>query len=258
MSFTVDDRGRAWVLDQVNSRVQVFDSGKPPKVIALPSDTFQDVALTKNDGVVVLDRLATGSVAFVDASAKVTHEIALTGRGVSDPGDVTALFSREDGIWVEVGHQNLVHIADVDQNPLEERDIVQGRFGSAGAVLRASRSGDRAAFVAARTPAGVTPLGKVEFALPVLELTALETDARGRIFLGASLAEESASPPFDVLDSTEVVVLLSSSGAELGRVSLPPSVGPEESFRRIRLGDDGALYHLAFDEQGATLRRVWL
>jgi hypothetical protein len=258
MSFAVDERGRAFVLDQVNSRVQVFEAGKAPKTVPLPSDTFQDVALAKNDGLVLLDRLSTGSVAFVDGTAKVTHEIALAGRGVSDAGDVTALFSREDGTWVEVKHQNLVRIADADGNPLEEREIVQGRFGENGTLLRASKSGASSAFVAAKTASGVAPLAKIGFDLPISEISALETDARGRIFLGANLVRESAFPPYDVEETAEVVVVLAPTGAELARVALPASTGAEESFRRVRVGADGALYQLAFDEHGATLRRVWL
>jgi hypothetical protein len=53
-------------------------------------------------------------------------------------------------------------------------------------------------------------------------------------------------------------VVLAANGAELNRVEFPASTGPEESFRRIRLGADGALYHLGFDEQGAKLSKVQL
>jgi hypothetical protein len=258
MSFAVDERGRAFVLDQVNGRVEIFEGAKAARSIPLPADTFQDVVLTQNDGLAVLDRLVTESVAFVNAQGNVTHEIALAGRGVAEGGDVTALFQRPDGTWVEVQHQNLVRIADAEGNPLEERDIVQGRFGRTG-VLRASKSGERAAFVAQKVvgrPAEA--LAKVSFELPVFQILSLETDSHGRVFLGASLLEESPVPPFDVLRAEEVVVVLEPNGAELTRVTLPASTGPEESFRRIRVGADGVLYHLAYEEQGATLRRVKL
>jgi hypothetical protein len=260
MSFAVDEHGRAFVLDQVNFRVEVFEPGHEPKTVSLPSDTFQDIALAKNDELVLLDRLSTSSLAFVDGSGKVTHEIGLVGRGVSDAGDVTALFQRDDGIWIEVGHQNLVRIADADGNPDVDRTIVQGRFAADGkSVLRASRSGDSAAYVARKIGgASAAPIARVSFPMPIQELSALETDARGRIFLGASLAEEADAPPFDILGAADVVVVLSPSGSELARVELPANLGAEESFRRIRVGADGALYHLHYDETGATLQKVWL
>lgn len=258
MSFAVDARGRAFVLDQVNGRVQVFEPGAEPHSIPVPGDTYQDVALRKDDGLVLLDRLSKESVAFADARGKVSHEIPLQGEGIAEGGDVTALFQRDDGTWVEVKHANLVKIADADGAPLEDRTIVQGRFGAEGSVLRASKSGERAAFVAERTERGVTPLAKVSFDLPVWQLLELDTDRRGRVFLGASLLEEAAAPPFEVLDAREVVVVLDKDGTELSRLELPASTGPEESFRRIRVGADGALYHLAYDERGATMRRFAL
>lgn len=258
MAFAVDARGRAFVLDQVNGRVQVFEPGREPRSIPLPGDTYQDVALGKDDGLVLLDRLSKESVAFADARGKVTHEIPLAGEGIAEGGDVTGLFQRDDGTWVEVKHANLVKIADADGAPLDDRTIVQGRFGADGAVLRASKSGDRAAWVAQKTERGVAPLAKVSFDLPVWQLLELDSDAEGRVFLGASLLEEAAAAPFDVIDAREVVVVLDKSGSELARVELPASTGPEESFRRIRVGADGAVYHLAYEERGATMRRFAL
>jgi hypothetical protein len=256
MSFAVDERGRAFVLDQVNGRVEVFAPGGSVKSIPLPSDTFQDVALAKNDALVVLDRLTTGSVAYVDETGRVTHEVALAGKGVLEGGDVTGLFQRDDGTWVEVKHQNLVRIADGDGNPLEERDIVQGRFGPSG-VLRASKSGERSLFVAEkRDGRPAVALAKVGFEMPLWQILSLDTDRHGRIYLGASLQEESAVPPYDLVRAEEVVVVLEPNGAELSRVTLPRNSGPEESFRRIRVGADGAIYHLAFEQTGATLRKV--
>lgn len=257
-SFAVDAHGRAFVLDQVNGRVQVFESGRAPRSLPVPSDTYQDVALTHDDGLVLLDRLSKESVAFADARGKVSHEIALVGHGIAEAGDVTGLFQRADGTWVEVKHANLVKIADADGAPLEERTIAQGRFGADGSVLRASKSGASSVFVAQKTERGVAPLAKIDFSLPVWQLLELETDAKGRVFLGASLLDERAQAPFDVLDAREVVVVLDASGSELGRLDLPASTGAEESFRRIRVGADGTVYHLAWDERGATMRRLSL
>jgi hypothetical protein len=258
MSFVVDERGRAVVLDQVNSRVQVFEAGKQPRNIPLPGDTFQDVALTKSDGLVVLDRLTTQSLAFVDNTGQVTHEVGLSGKGVPEPGEVTGLFQREDGTWVEVAHANLVRVADSEQNADEERPVLQGRPTPDGAgILRASKGGANVAFVAEkRGDEPVRALSRVEFDLPVHQLLALETDSRGRIFLGASLLEERREAPFDVLRTAEQVVVLAANGAELRRIDLPETFDADESFRRIRVGGDGFLYQLTTAEEGATMWRV--
>lgn len=258
MSFAVDPRGRAFVLDQVNGRVQIFEPGVEPRSLPVPGDTYQDVALTSDDGLVLLDRLSKESVAFADRSGKVTHEIPLAGKGVAEGGDVTGLFQRDDGTWVEVKHANLVKLAEASGDPVEDRTIVQGRFGADGSVLRASKSGANAAFIAQKTRDGVTPLAKVSFDLPVWQLLELDTDTRGRVFLGASLLAEALAPGFEVQDAREIVVVLDSTGTELFRVELPANSGAEESFRRIRVGADGAVYHLAYGDEGATMRRFSL
>lgn len=257
MSFVVDERGRALVLDQVNARVQVFETGKEPASLALPGDTFQDIATTANDGVVALDRLTTQSLAFVDATGKVTHEVGLAGKGVPEPGEITGLFQRDDGTWVEVNHANLVRVADRAQNADLERPILQGRPTADGAsILRASKSGTRAVFIAQkRGDEPVDVLARVEFDLPVHQLLALETDRHGRIFLGASLLEEDPAT-FAVTASAEQVVVLSANGAEVSRIELPETHGADESFRQIRVGGDGFLYQLTTSEDGATLWRV--
>jgi hypothetical protein len=258
MSFVVDERGRALVLDQVNSRVQIFETGKQPRSVQLPGDTFQDLAVTASDGIVALDRLTTASLAFVDSSGKLTHEVGLEGKGVPEPGQITGLFQRDDGTWVEVNHANLVRVADGEQNADLERPILQGRPTADGtAILRASRSGDRAVYVAEkRGDRPVQALARIEFDMPVYQLLALETDRRGRIFLGASLLEERAVEPFDVLRSSEQVIVLAANGAELSRIELPETHDADESFRRIRVGGDGFLYQLTTGRDGATLWRV--
>jgi hypothetical protein len=258
MSFVVDDRGRALVLDQVNARVQVFEAGKEPRTLSLPGDTFQDLATTDSDGVVALDRLTTQSLAFVDSTGKVTHEVGLAGKGVPEPGEITGLFQRADGTWVEVKHANLVRVADREQNADLERPILEGRPTADGsAILRASRTGERGVFVAEqRGNQPVRAISRVEFDLPVYQLLALETDRHGRIFLGASLLEEQAEAPFEVTASAELVVVLSANGAEVSRIELPETNGADESFRHIRVGDDGFLYQLTTSEDGATLWRV--
>lgn len=259
MSFAVDDRGRAFVLDQVNARVSVFEGGNAVRTLPLPADTFQDIALRDDGGLAVLDRFGAESVAYLNPEGSLTHEVALAGEGVPSGGDVTALFQRGDGTWVEVQHASLVRIADADGNALAERDVVAGRFAPDGSLLRMSKSGASAASLAIIEP-GARPraLARVEFPLPVWQLLALETDASGRIVVAADLYQEGPAPAFELLDARETLVVLSREGAELSRFELPASSGAEESLRRVRVGADGSVYHMAFAEAGVSVRRFAL
>lgn len=258
MSFVVDRQGRAIVLDQVNARVQVFDPQGEPRVVPLPADTFQDVALDGRGRVVALDRLGAKSVAFVEPSGAVASEVAIEGTGIAEAGLVTALEQRDDGTWLEVQHQHWVRVADADGRPDATRPRVEGRLTADGKhVLRASKSGASAVWVVTKsgdeTP---RPLVRVQFDLPVAFITALEPLPDGRIVLGVHLMREADAPPFAVVEEREEVVILGFAGDELSRIALPASTGPEESLRRLRVGADGAIYHLSFDDGGATLRRL--
>jgi hypothetical protein len=260
MSFAVDAEGRAYVLDQVNSRVQVFEAGRVARSVPLPSDGFQDIALRSGGGLALLDRHTAGSVAFLNASGQVEREVALKGKGVPEAGAVTALFERNDGTWVEVEHGRLVRVADANGAADVERPEVRGRFAAdgSGSLLGAKTGAASASVVRVTGNERMTRLASVDFDLPLWQLLSLDSDPQGRIYLLASLVKEAETAPFDVIDAAEVLVVLDASGKELARHRLPAQLGPEESLRRARIGADGVYYHLAFDDSGATMRKVRL
>ncbi len=114
MSFEVDASGRVFVLDQVNSRIQVFQDGRAPRSIPLPSDTFCDIAADEDGRLAVLDRQAGDELLILDESGRVESQLQLSGKEIPEGGLVTALFSRTDGTWVEVNNEKLVRVADED------------------------------------------------------------------------------------------------------------------------------------------------
>jgi hypothetical protein len=258
MSFAVDSRGRAFVLDQINARVSVFEAGSVARSIALPSETIQDIALRDDDrGLVALDRFGSEEIAFVDASGSVTHRVPLVGQGVESGGDVTALTQREDGTWVEVKHERLVQIADGAGAPVDPRPSVPGRFTASGGFVRASKSGSRAVSLALLEPGQrARALARVELPMRVWQVLGLESTPDNRFVIAADLYEESPAPAFERIAAVESVVVLSGEGVELQRFELPATDGAEESFRRLRVGGDGAIYHMGFSDAGVTIRRL--
>jgi hypothetical protein len=261
MGFAIDAEGRIHVLDQVNTRIQVFEKDRPPRVVPLPADTFQDIALDAKGNAVVLDRLATGTLAFVGANGEVDHTVPITGRGVPEGGGVTGMFVRPDGVWLEVEHGTLVRVALANGEPDPARPSVRGRFSFDGtSVIRAAVTGPTAVAVTAEPLAkgGSSFEATVMFPIRVFGLHALECDARGRTYLVANLVRERESAPFDIVEEREIVVVLDKGGAEIGRVPIAPPEGPEEQFRPIRVGDDGSIYQLVAGRDGATLERFTL
>jgi len=261
MGFVVDAAGRAAVLDQVNSRVVLFADGRQIKEIALPADTYQDLQLDEDGNLVLLDRLAQRSVDLFDSRGGPIGHVQLEGDGVPEGGGTTAMFLREDGVWVEVEHTRLVRVADARGRPDPERPQVNGRFSADGAwLLSAAREGRQSAVVLVRpadSPGALPRLfSRVDFALPVLNLLALESDTGGRVLLAAHLARFEERAPFGVREERVEAVLLGPDGAELDRVRLEVPRGALDQFRTLRLSPDGVLYHLYYDDSGVSLRRM--
>ncbi len=263
MAFVVDASGRAAVLDQVNSRVVVFADGKQVSQIALPADTYQDLQLDEAGDLVLMDRLARRSVEVFDSQGRPVSRVALEGGGVPEGGGTTGLFVREDGLWVEVEHTHMVRVADAQGRPDPERPQVGGRFSADGAwLLSAAREGRNQAVVLVR-PAdapGQLPrlFSRISFPLPILHLLALESDTAGRVLLAARLARFEEKAPFAVLEERIEAVLLGPDGSEVDRVRLPAPPGALDQFRTLYLSPDGVLYHLYYDENGVSLRRLVL
>lgn len=256
MSFVVDRDGRLFVLDQVNGRVMVFPRGEPPVEIPLPTNTYQDLALDPRGGLVLMDRLVSRALLFLSDRGEIRHQIALEGPGIYDSGLATALFTQADGSWVEIEHKAMVRVALADGSPDPERLVRPGRFSSQeGKYLRAALSENNRVEIAIADHRGrLTPVGHAELATDVLQLCALETNSQGQIFVGASLFREEADPE-ETKGLGDQIIALTPQGQELWRTLFPPNTGPEEQFRKIRIGEDGALYKLALGEEGATLWR---
>ncbi len=259
-SFIVDDAGRAFVLDQVNLRIQVYKDGKRLRSIPLPADTFEDIALMPDGSIAVLDRFSRKTVRVMDAQGQLLSEVNLEGPSVSEGGAVTGLFARDDGLWVEVAHGRLVRITDASGQADAQRPWEAGRFmASSSKVLSAALDGRYAAKLITRPAVAGKAVGqrlaRVEFDQRLAHLTALESDAAGNVYLGALTVRRRQSAPYDVLEQRSQVVIVSAAGQELRRVALPAPVTALEFLRSVRVSPNGTIWHLAYDAQGATLRR---
>lgn len=256
MSFVVDERGRLHILDQVNERIQVFDGPNAVGATPLPRPSFQDIALDGHGGWIVLDRLRSPAVVYL-AKDGAAREVALVGDGVREGGAVTALFARSDGAWVEVEHAELVHITDSAGGADTTRPRVQGRFAGDGAsIRRVSLAGRDSISVLAQDAAvkrlAPTRATQLSFADPILHIETVESDDAGRTIVVAGLVRRNGSGgPTEVLEAA----VLDAQGNDVGRFRMMPRRGPEEQFRAVRLGGDGALYQLVCDDEGATVWR---
>lgn len=260
-SFVVAKDGTTHVLDAVNSRIVVYQRDKAVRTLALAQDTFQDLDF-HGDGYVLLDPFTAGSLAFTDGQGRILHEVPLVGQGVPEPGLVTGVFDRADGVWVEVGHDYLMRLTDASGAPLETRVRAEGRFIDEGPASSTTTIEAMAAkpwgarIVRHERGAEVgNALVQSTFSLPLLSVTGVEGLPDGSVFLGVRLHEDEVVAPFAIKRTEHWLLSFDPNGEERDRLLIPEQTTPEEMFREMKAGRDGKMYAWTFTEAGVDLYR---
>jgi hypothetical protein len=254
-SFVVDAAGRVHVLDQVNQRIQSFDSGKASGVIALPDRPFEDIELDAG-GFLLLDLFETPSIVGLGLDGNVSGQLAIPTEEIPEPGLVTALDKRASGIWLEVEDELLVQVADASGTAVEP-SVVPGQLVVGEQVFRALLDSDKRLEIHRQATGDGAPELFATLAFPhaVRGLSLLAPGASGTLFLIALLEQEQIDPD-EPATQEQVFVELAASGKELRRHTLPASDGALEAFRSARMGADGKLYVMKSSDAGLAIVQV--
>jgi hypothetical protein len=184
-SFAVAPDGDIWVLDQVAARVVRFDpTGRVVAVVLLPSPTFQDLEVWSDGRLLVLDRLVRRTVLVVGPDGADPIEHSVRGPLVPEPGAITALLARPDGVWLEVGHAFSFRLLDAELAPVAESPALPGRvLARAGGSLELSLRPPTGVAVAWRDGMGMGPEPQEIELGPVLRLAWAEDVAPEHFWL---------------------------------------------------------------------------
>jgi len=252
MSFALGRNGEIYILDQVNSRIQVFRNGRRRRTIRIRGQTFADIDVTPDKKIVLLDNSVKKAVYTLDPEGRVLGSVPLEGRGIPYAPAVEGVYSRGDrkwaGIWVDVEERS-VRIATLGGAPHPDRVSVPGHFSFNGRrLMRARKIGETTAVVHLTGEDSFARWSEyvVSFEMPVAHLLGLWDDRNGRIYLGAFLEDGSRA--------SNVVVILSPQGRELGRVRLFVQRMPHEIYRSVRVSPEGKIYQMALDARGVFVR----
>lgn len=238
------------VLDQVNRQLVRFDANGRVLSTTDVSRTAQDLALAKDGTAVLLDRHGGHDVTVVDSRGRTIGEVPL-GTRAGEPGLVTGVFVDDRTVYVEKEHGSLVPIGTLDARTVDESvPTIAGRPSKDGTLLLLaglSSPTEGKAFVNAtdRKTGSLRFARTIQFPRPARSIALLDTDARGTIYLGVAYE----SPP-----STTVACMAPSDGHVIGRVTLPASSVPEESFRDLAVGDDGTIVYAVRNDDGVEYR----
>lgn len=224
------------VLDQVNGRLARYDAnGRLLRTSDAPT-TAQDIAVGKDGTVAMVDRLVGKAVTLVDANGRKIGELPL-GPKVGEPGLVTAVVVDGKKVYAEREHGALVLIGGTDGTPATDDEQLTGRPSKDGTLLLtaglSSKAQGRAYLNAVdRRTSSLKFARSILFPKPAQAIVLLDSDAKGTIYLGVASGD-----PGDAY----VACLDPGDGHVLGRVVLPLSHTPEESFRDFSVGDDGTI-----------------
>ncbi|MBN1771581.1 MAG: hypothetical protein JXB32_09985 [Deltaproteobacteria bacterium] len=258
MSFAITPTEEIWVLDQVNLRLVRFDAaGRQDRALPLGSDTFQDLALAPTGELVLLDRLAARLVRVLDASGATVTETPLEGYGIAEGGGTTALFARDDGVWVEYDHRRAVRVMGPQYEPLFFRNDHGGRALGPDVLGFARRAGGAQVelWTVDRKRDVVLADALVTFDEPVARIVTLAAAPQRGVVLAVHAMTEDPAQDDRVTHEMLEVRYLDATLAERRRLRTTPSVGAWEQFKELEVSADGTLWQLAFVADGVEVRR---
>ena len=258
MSFAVTPTGEVWVLDQVNRRLVRFDTaGRQDRTLPLGSDTFQDLALAPGGQLVLLDRLAARLVRVLDEGGTVRGETPLEGFGIAEGGGTTALFARDDGVWVEYDHTRTVRVLGPQFEPLFFRNDHGGRPLGHDVLGFARRAGGAQVelWTVDRARDVVLAETLLTFDEPVARIVTLAAAPQRGVVVAVHGMTEDPAQDYRVVHEVLEVRYLDATLAERRRLRTTPSTGAWEQLKELEVSADGTLWQLAFVAEGVEVRR---
>jgi len=271
MSFTLGKDEEIYILDQINSRIQVFKKGKRINTIQIPAEEskdFRDIELTPDNKIILLRRFYIDgrektALYILDLNGRVLNKISLDdGKLIPDSGMVLGINvikeGRFSGIWVELGDAGFirsVRIVSLDRK-LFERISVPGRLSLNGKrLLRAEKVGDITAVIYRSEEHSLSkwePEHIIYFDRSIVHLVGIWDDRKERIYLGAFLEDEDKKK---IEKLSNEVVVLSQDLKQMGRVKLFSQEAPHEIWRSIRVSNEGNIYQMFVNKNELVMRK---
>lgn len=262
MSLSVDRQGNVYVLDQVNGRISRFDKeGKVLPPIPVTQQVPRDLAISPTGTLLVMDNLRDNTVAVLGPDGQALGELPVPGKNLERSGQALGVFADSSGVYVERAQGMAVRVGDAAGNVDPERPLLDGRPSRDGSSLLS--------MAVIQMPAGrfwVRSLerstGQMKFMreyvlpTPLLQLSLLDSDVTGRIYVAAHVGREQFDPATHEshwADQSVQLLCLSPMGEVQKVLSLPANTMGEESVRDLTVRDDGLILYMHRTQEGVRL-----
>lgn len=242
-SFALSRDEEVYILDTANKRIQVFKKGKRIKTIKTPSEGFfEDIALTPDGKIVLLDNSVKESVYIIDSNGKILSIIPLVGELISYAPETTEVKVIESGkwagIWVEI-ELNSVKIANLNGSKTSRVAVPGKIFNDGTRVYETKIIGDATFMLYLYEKESLSKFDELSIFLNeyICGIAPIGTDEKGRIYLHVILGGENCSFNY---------VLIVNSDLEIaGKFKILPS----SVQHPLRVTKDGKVYQLYLDEK---------
>ncbi len=260
MSFALAADGTVWFLDQTRFRLARFGpTGVLLQEVPLQADTFQDFEVTADGSFVLLDRLAHRTMVVLDASGRFVRSIPVEGPGISEGGMVTAMWADATGVWLEHLHTERVRVLDASLEPCK-REIVRGRPYRRGIELLGAREGRGSVTIWTEDRLrGQGSRAIVSSSHEVARIIWLQADEEGNVHGVFHVLEFDGADPARVKHEEVLGIRYDGDLRETGSWKSPWVIQPWEQFREVRVGRDGTIHQMGFEDGGVVVMRWrWL
>jgi len=254
MSFTISDKGEIYILDQLNSRIQVYRDGKRTETIKIPvkPEGIMDIELLPDGKIALLDNTMEKSLFIIENQGKLINTIPLEGQLIAYAPEATEInMVREGkftGVWVRVnGHS--VKLADADGKTAMRVSVPGKLTFNSERLLDAKILGDITISLMRSEKGSLSmwePELTVEFDMFIIHFGGPWDDRSGNIYLSAFMedSDEQGESTY-----SNVMVVFSSVMKETGRIKLAVQKASYEIFHPVKVSPDGKIYQMIAEER---------
>jgi len=252
MSFTAGQAGELYVLDQTNSRIQVYENGQWKKTIPIPTRTYSDLEILPGDKIALLDSLVKKEVTVIDLSGKVLASFTLVKPEIPQPEEIIGVYyiaaGNWPGLWVRADNRSFL-MAEKDLRPVPNAIKIPGLLTPDGRRLLKVEIVDEKEAVISRSDETFSKWKNfsISFPLPLGVIYGVWQDGRNNIYLATNV--------YNFRQERNQVVVLNPEGREIGRVDLYVSKVPNEVFYPVRVTAGGEIFQLAIEEKEVVVRK---
>lgn len=247
-SFALSKSGEIYILDTANKRIQIFKNGKRIKTIPLPSEGyFEDIAITQDGRIIVLDNINEKSIFIIDSQGKVINKIPLEGDLISYAPEVSSLkiidSGKWAGIWAEVEGSS-VKLANLDGTETI-RVAVPGKFYNDGTrIFDMKIIGDATFMLFVYDRGSLSKFEEVDIFMNdyICFINNIGTDNTERIYIDITTGAKACSNNY--------VLIINSNLEIIGKFKVEAS----HTENPIRVNEKGHIYQLIIDEKTKKVR----